>query len=210
MLTQLSGNTQRLKEILGHKPAPRALETEKSAILDAHLQVRTLMIVGNVAWTQAMDMFIEYLGTQQAREISRSGCRSNGARRLAFHSWAGILESVGGEFWWRGHLQWSERGWTEFCRQALRELDNYEHMLPCFVLRNNNIHVRKEEDEEMSTDPFHPKNIETSRRLAYICEGQSTWEFYPGYVSMELSGGSQVVVNWLTGLYDTSNLTYMN
>eukprot|EP00959_Pyramimonas_sp_CCMP1952_P161709 3381434-Pyramimonas_sp.AAC.1 len=27
---------------------------------------------------------------------------------------------------------------------------------------------------------------------------------------MELSGGSQVVVNWLTGLYNTSNSTYMN
>eukprot|EP00959_Pyramimonas_sp_CCMP1952_P283396 5924544-Pyramimonas_sp.AAC.1 len=62
----------------------------------------------------------------------------------------------------------------------------------------------------MSTDPLHPKNIETSRRLANIFERQSTWEFYPGYVSMELSGDSQVVVNWLTGLYNTSNLTYMN
>jgi len=61
----------------------------------------------------------------------------------------------------------------------------------------------------MSTDPLHPKNIETSRRLGKICERQSTWEFYPGYASIELSGDSQVVVTWLTGLYETSNLIFM-
>eukprot|EP00959_Pyramimonas_sp_CCMP1952_P444251 9301268-Pyramimonas_sp.AAC.1 len=82
MRTQLSGNTQRLKENLGHEPAPRALKTEKSDIPNAHLQARTLMLVGNVTWAQQMDTFIEYLGTQQAREISRSGGRSNGAHRL--------------------------------------------------------------------------------------------------------------------------------
>jgi len=107
--TQLSGNTQRLKDNLGHKPAPRALKTEKSAILNTHLQARTLVLVGNISWTEAMDLLIEYRGTQQAREISRSCGRSNGAHRLAFHSWAGIFESVGGGFWWRGHLQWSEK-----------------------------------------------------------------------------------------------------
>eukprot|EP00959_Pyramimonas_sp_CCMP1952_P316542 6625417-Pyramimonas_sp.AAC.1 len=36
--TPLSGNTQRLKEKLGHKPAPQALKTDKSDILNAHLQ----------------------------------------------------------------------------------------------------------------------------------------------------------------------------
>eukprot|EP00959_Pyramimonas_sp_CCMP1952_P313099 6553656-Pyramimonas_sp.AAC.1 len=82
MRAQLSGNTQRLKENLGHKPAPRALGAEKSDILNAHLQARALMLVGNVTWTQQMDTFIKYLGTQQAREISRSGGRSNGAHRL--------------------------------------------------------------------------------------------------------------------------------
>eukprot|EP00959_Pyramimonas_sp_CCMP1952_P244754 5115899-Pyramimonas_sp.AAC.1 len=82
MRTPLSGNTQRLKGNLGHKPAARALETEKSDILNAPLQARTLMLVGNVTWTQQMDTFIECLGTKQAREISRSGGRSNGAHRL--------------------------------------------------------------------------------------------------------------------------------
>ena len=210
MRTPLSGNTQRIKDQLGNKPAPQALKTEKSDILNMYLQARTLMLVGNMTWTQQMDAWIKILGSQRAREISRRGGRGCSAHRLALHSWARIFESVGGEFWWRGHLKWTEKGWQAFCRQALRELDCCEQMFPYFVLKNEQPYVRKDEDQEMSTDPMHPKNIETSRRLAKIYERQSTWDFYPGYVSMELSGDSQVIVNWLTGLYSTSNWTYMN
>ena len=172
---------------------------------DAFMQARLSMMQGASPWTQERDDFIKTLSTKEAKEFTR--CRRN-APPIGLKSWGVPFEEVGGAFWYL-NLQWTQEGWRSFVRTLLKKW-SLEHVLEFCVLPEPSPWRSKYEEEGvvLSEEAEAKKADMVAKRLAYNFEHASNWNYVAQGIPIELSGDSQVVVNWLLGQHVCTTEVY--
>ena len=160
------------------------------------------MLVGGREWSNQNDAFSASVGARAAKPFTR---KCTGGQSGAFKSWASLFENVGTELWMTGVLGWTEHDWIRFCKDVCTHYGGQHNIFTYFVLRDPSPYCSKvEEEEETNENKLKQKAI----RLARIFEEQSEWLLDRGSLAVEIVGDSQVVINWLLGVWQTSNLVY--
>ena len=204
---QLSGNTTRMKDKFEKvEPPSKARKiTPVNSNLSSALQARALMLVGGGEWSKRTDDFLKCIGSKAAKPFTR---KCTGRQTGAFKSWASLFEDVGTTMWMTGVLGWTEHDWIRFCKDVCKHYGVQNSIFKYFVLRDPAPHCKRMETEEEERENEESKNKQKATRLANIFEEQSEWFFDRGTVAMEIAGDSQVVINWLLGLWQTANFVY--
>ena len=203
---QLSGNTTRMKDKFEKVEPPAKVRKITPIIsnLSTALQARALMLVGGREWSNRTDAFLASVGSKAAKPFTR---KCAGGQSGAFRSWASLFENVGTELWMTGVLGWTEYDWIRFCKDVCTHYGVQHNIYKYFVLRDPSPHCGKrgEEEEEVTNES---KQKQKAIRLAKIFEEQSEWHLDRRSLAMEIAGDSQVVIHWLLGVWQTSNLVY--
>jgi len=202
---QLSGNTTRMKDNFekAEPPAKARKITPVNSNLSSALLARALMLVGGREWSNQNDAFAASVGARASKPFTR---KCTGGQRGALKSWASLFENVGTELWMTGVLGWTEHDWIRFCKDVCTHYGVQHNIFKYFVLRDPAAYCRMEGVEEEETN--ENKSKQKAIRLARIFLEQSEWLLDRDSLAVEIVGDSQVVINWLLGVWQTSNLVY--
>jgi hypothetical protein len=99
-------------------------------------------------------------------------------------------------------LGWAERDWISFCKDVCTHYNVQHNIFKYFVLEEPQTHYCKQEEE---AEDHEGKAVQRAIRLARVFEEQSEWLFDRHSLAVELAGDSQVVINWLLGVWQTFN-----
>ena len=173
---------------------------------DPHLQARESIFAWSGEWTYRRQIFISSLPWKQKPLLTR---RYVGGSPVALRNFHYIFELVGGNDWYHT-LSFSRQGWKEFLKRALEVTNMEEAWGYCFFKQCLTAGVVREVEEVEKTEEQQRKEDEKkAKRLAHIYEHASRWTLEPrDSIPMELLGDSSTGVNWINGLWATSNKIY--
>jgi len=184
----------------------RVVPPHRRSAGDSHMQARECIFAWSGEWTDRRQAFIASLPRKDRPLMTR---RHEGGRPLALRNFHSIFELVSGKDWYHT-LSFSRQGWKEFLKRALDVTNMEEAWGYCYFKHAQPAGYAREEEEREKTEEQQRKEDEKmEKRLAYINEHASEWNAEPrDSIPMELIGDSSTGVNWINGLWATSNIIY--